>query len=110
MRISGICECIRIGTTLLDHWNNANRVLHLRILGPDPGQPQPTGPHSLHVAIPRSVLKPSGRVPAAMVSLMQNQASRAPDPYDVGQELVVFLQGSRIVNDDPGLMIGEGSP
>ena len=47
--------------------------------------------------------------------VLQNQRSGTPGPYDVGQELVVFLESSSesdtysITNDDPGLADQQGT-
>jgi hypothetical protein len=51
-----------------------------------------------------AIKEPAGTHPAA-IFVLQNQRSGAPDPYDVGQELVAFLESSalnafRIANDD----------
>jgi hypothetical protein len=48
------------------------------------------------------------------IFVIQNQRSGVPGPYDVGQELVVFLESSgadafRITNDEPGLAVPTGS-
>ena len=48
------------------------------------------------------------------VFVLQNQRSAAPGPYDIDQELVVFLRSSGsngfvIVNDEPGLAVPRGS-
>jgi hypothetical protein len=46
--------------------------------------------------------------------VIQNQRSGVPGPFDVGQELVAFLESSgaeafRITNDEPGLAVPTGS-
>jgi hypothetical protein len=48
------------------------------------------------------------------VFVLQNQRSAAPGPYDIDQELVVFLRSSgssafMITNDEPGLAVPTGS-
>jgi hypothetical protein len=115
MRISSICECVRIGTTtLLDHWRRADQVLHVRIVGPAPRQSAPAGLYT-HVATVLDVLKPSAMRPAETIPLVQNQRGGAPGPYDPGEELVVFLKSFEnaafwVMNDEPGLMSGKGYP
>jgi hypothetical protein len=111
MAISPMCECVRIGGTLLQRVQYAEAVLHVRIVEPDLGRPQPNGVYR-HSAQVLNVLKRSDGVRAATVSFLQNQSGRSQDPYDVGQELVVFLQSSRgdpftIINDNPGLVIDD---
>jgi hypothetical protein len=66
------------------------------------------------VATVLSALKePAGPRPRA-IFVLQNQRSGVPGPYDVGQELVTFLESSSsdafvITNDDHGLAIPTGS-
>ena len=111
MGASSICECLRIAGSLGDHWNDADAVLHVRLSDPEeqtlPGQYR-------HVATVLKALKPpAGTHPGDQVFVLQNQRSGSPGPYDVGQEVVVFLESSgsdafRITNDGRGLAaIGE---
>lgn len=60
MRLSSICECVRTATTLREYWKQADRVLHVRIDGPDPHHPPKDGLYS-HAAVVLDVLKPSSR-------------------------------------------------
>lgn len=108
-QVSAICECVRFERTLLDHWRHADRVLHVRVLGPD-ARPAPAGGFYRHAAAVLTDLKPSVSGRARNVAVVQNQRSGAPDPYDVGLELVLFLESSddgafRVTNDDPGLTL-----
>jgi len=107
-RISPICECVRIGSTLRDQWAYAAAVFHVRILGPDRNHEQVTGRYQ-HAAQVLTVLKGSRDARNRTISLVQNQAGYTPEPYDPGQEFVMFLDsaegGYRIINDEPGLWI-----
>ena len=87
----------------------ASAVLHVRMVGPDTRSDPAPGRYR-HSVIVLAVVKGGGIEPNAIVSLIQNQADRTPEPYDPGQELVVFLEAAadafRIMNDEPGLMVG----
>jgi hypothetical protein len=111
MEIGPICECVRIGGTLYQLWTYAEAVLHVRIVEPDLAQTQPDGSYRQSAQV-LNVLKPSDHVRSATVSFLQNQSGRSPDPYEVGQELVVFLESWHgnpftIINDNPGLIIDD---
>src|SRR5205814_1202293 len=108
MRISGICECVRLGgTTLAEQWDHADAVLHVRL---SPSELQPTTPvgYYRHIATVIDVLKKPAVSLETPVFVLQNQRSAAPGPYDIDQELVVFLRSSgssafMITNDEPAL-------
>jgi hypothetical protein len=110
-RVSPICECVTFRGSLADWWNRSDAVLYVRISDSDPGQTTPRGVYR-HVATALNVLKqPGGGPRAGPIFVFQNQSSGAPEPYDVGQELVMFLMSSGsngfvITNDDPGLARG----
>jgi len=109
-RVSGICECVWAGKTLQDRWNLSDAVLHVRAVGPDPAEPHPKG-YYRHVALVLEILKAAGGAPGPRLWLLQNQESGALEPYDRGQELVVFARAWRenaylIINDNPGLASG----
>jgi hypothetical protein len=116
IRLSPMCECLLVGDrSLPDQWNRADAVLHARLSDPDPGEPTRSGVYR-HVASVLDDLKPlaAGRSRAGRLFVLQNQRSGAPEPYDVGQELVVFVMSERsdtfyITNDDPGWPDGRGS-
>jgi hypothetical protein len=114
MRISAICECVRFGgTTLAEQWAYADAVLHVRLSASEP-QPATTVGYYRHAATVLNVLKkPAGPV-TTPVFVFQNQRSAAAGPYDIDQELVVFLKshgpgGFAITNDEPGLAVPSGS-
>jgi Carboxypeptidase regulatory-like domain len=119
MRISSICECIGFVGNLADHWKHADAVLSVRLAAAGPGEPAPAG-YYRHAATVLEQLKPvvPGGRGVVRVFVLQNQRSGASEPYDVGQELVVFLHSSQtdtftIANDEPGLMAAgsdDGAP
>ncbi|HXW07783.1 MAG TPA: carboxypeptidase-like regulatory domain-containing protein [Vicinamibacterales bacterium] len=114
MRVSAICECVRLGgTTLAEQWGHADAVLHVRLSA---SESQPTTPvgYYRHVATVIDALKKPAVPLRAPVSVLQNQRSAAPGPYDIDQELVLFLKTWRssefmITNDEPGLAVPTGS-
>jgi hypothetical protein len=112
-RLSAICECVRVTGTLAEHWDHANAVLHMRLSDSEPAPSTPRG-YYRHAATVLSALKePEGPRPGA-IFILQNQRSGVPGPYEVGQELVAFLESSgsetlSITNDEPGLAISTGA-
>jgi hypothetical protein len=108
MRASPICECVRLGgTTLAEQWPHADAILHVRLSASGSDPTAPVG-YYRHVARVIDVLKkPAGSLETP-VFVLQNQRSATRGPYDLDQELVVFLRswgssGFAIVNDEPGL-------
>lgn len=114
MRASAICECVRLGwTTLAEQLDHADAVLHVRLAA---SESQPTTPvgYYRHVATVIDTLKKPAASLETPVFVLQNQRSGASGPYEIGQELVVFLRsfsssGFVIVNDEPGLAVLSGS-
>jgi hypothetical protein len=114
MRVSAICECVRLGgTTLVEQWDHADAVLHVRLSA---SESQPTTPvgYYRHIATVIDALKKPAASLETPVFVLQNQRSAAPGPYDIDQELVVFLRSSgssafMITNDEPGLAVPTGS-
>jgi hypothetical protein len=114
MRVSAICECVRLGgTTLAEQWDHADAVLHVRLSA---SESQPTTPVSYyrHTATVIDALKRPAVLLETPVFVLQNQRSAAPGPYDIDQELVVFLRsvgssGFVITNDEPGLAVPTGT-
>jgi hypothetical protein len=114
MRVSPICECVRLGgTTLAEQWDYADAVLHVRLAASEPSRTTPAG-YYRHVATVVDALKrPAGPL-SAPVFVFQNQLSAAAGPYDIDQELVMFLKARgpsefAITNDEPGLAVPTGS-
>ena len=107
-RVSLICECIRVAGSLAVLWDHADAVLHVRLS--DSEQSSTPQGYYRHSATVLSALKqPAGSLPAT-IFVLQNQRSGAPEPYDVGQELVAFFESSgsnafRITNDDDASMV-----
>ena len=114
MRTSSICECIRVGeTTPADQWDHADAVLHVRLMDSEPTPSTPRGYYRHSATMVTAVKQPTGPRPAA-IFVPQNQRGGIPGPYDVGQELVAFLESSgsdafRNTNDEPGLVVPTGS-
>jgi hypothetical protein len=114
MRVSSICECIRVGgTTLVDQWDHADAVLHVRLAESEAAPSTPQGYYRHSATVISAVKQPTGPRPAA-IYVLQNQRSGVPGPYDVGQELVAFFESSgsdafRITNDEPVLAVPTGS-
>ena len=108
MQASPMCECVRVGgTTLADRWDYADAVLHVRLSASGPQPKTPEGYYRHAATVLHVVKKPVGPLPAH-VFVLQNQRSGSAAPYDIGQELVIFLKpqgpdGFAIANDEPGL-------
>jgi hypothetical protein len=110
---SSMCECVQVTGSLAEHWNHADAVLQVRLTDSEPSPSTPRGYYRHNATVLTAVKQPAGPRPAAIV-VLQNQRSGAPDPYDVGQELVAFLEASgsdafRITNDEPQLTVLAGS-
>ena len=108
LRVSPICECVRLGwTTLAEHWAYADAVLHVRLSASEPQPTTPAGYYRHAATVLNTLKKPAGPL-TTPVFVLQNQQSAAPAPYDIDQEVVVFLKsqgpaGWSITNDEPGL-------
>lgn len=114
MRISAICECVRIGgATLAEQWAHADVVLHARLSASESEPTTPVG-YYRHVATVIDVLKRPSVSLNTPVFVLQNQRSEASGPYDIDQELVMFLRSSGsdgfvVTNDEPGLAVPRGN-
>jgi hypothetical protein len=114
MRVSPICECVHLGgTTLAAQWDYADAVLHVRLAASEPSPTTPAGYYRHIATVLDALKKPVGPLPAP-VFVFQNQRSAAGGPYDIDQELVMFLRswgpsGFAITNDEPGLAVPRGS-
>ena len=105
--ISPICECVLVERGLAEHWVHADAVLHLRLSDSEPAPSTPPGYYRHSASVIGAVKQPAGPSPRTLF-VLQNQRSGAPDPYEVGQELVAFLESAgvktfRITNDEPRL-------
>jgi hypothetical protein len=114
MQVSSICECVRVTGSLAEHQARAAAVLHMRLSDSGPVASTPRG-YYRHSATVLTVLKMPGRRRPGPVYVIQNQRSGTPGPFDVGQELVAFLEADgadtfRITNDEPGLTVPGGTP
>jgi hypothetical protein len=112
-RISAICECVQVTRSLAEHRDHADAVLHVRLADAEPVPSTPQGYYRHSATVVSAVKQPTGPRPTAMF-VLQNQRTGTASPYDVGQELVAFLESSgpgafRITNDEPGLAIPTGS-
>lgn len=110
MRLSPICECISVTGGLAEQWNHAAGVLHLRLADSEPRASTPQG-YYRHLATVIAILKRPAGLHSDAMFVLQNQRSGTSGPYDVGQELVAFLESSesdayQITNDNPGLAVG----
>jgi hypothetical protein len=119
MRISPICECVHVGgSTLAEHWDYGYAVVYVR-LSPSEPQPRTQVGYYRHAATVLKVLKKPVHPLPSPVPVIQNQQRGMSLPYDIGQELVVFLQSPRpwyakqsefvIQSDNPGLAVS-GDP
>lgn len=113
-RLSRICECIGVPGGLGEQWNHAAGVLHLRLADSEPGSSTPQGYYRHFATVIRILKRPAG-LRSDAVFVLQNQRSGTSGPYDVGQELVAFLESSesnafQITNDEPGLAGGGEAP
>ncbi len=110
-RPSAICECIRMTGTLAELRDRSDAVLHVRLSESETAGSTAGGFYRHSAAVVGAVKQAAGPRPGT-ISLLQNQRSGSPDPYDAGQELVAFLQSSgpnafRLMNDDPGPSAGD---
>ena len=114
MRLSRICECVSVPGGLAEQWDHAVGVLHLRLADSEPVPSTPQG-YYRHLATVIRVLKQPAGLRSSAMFVLQNQRSGTPGPYDVGQELVAFLESSSesnsygITNDEPALAVAPGS-
>ena len=114
MRVSAICECVRLGaTTLAEQWDYADAVLHVRLSASEPQPTTPVGYYRHAARVLNALKKTVGPLPTP-VFVLQNQRSAAAGPYDIDQELVMFLKswgssGFGVTNDEPGLAVPMGS-
>jgi hypothetical protein len=113
MRLSPICECVRVTGSLAEQLNHADAVLHVRLSASEPAPSTPQG-YYRHAATVLAALKRPDRARPGSIFVVQNQRSGVAGLYDVGQELVVFLKFAgadafRITNDEPGLAVPTGS-
>jgi hypothetical protein len=94
MRLSAICECVNLTwTSLATHWDHADAVLHVRLSAPESQSTTPVE-YYRHVASVIDALKMPADSLKTPVFVLQNQQDGAAEPYDIGQEAVIFLRSS----------------
>lgn len=94
MQLSPICECVVGGSTsLAEQWDHADAALHVRLAAPESQSMTPVG-YYRHVASLIDALKMPADSIKTPVFVLQNQSDGAPEPYDIGQEAVIFLRSS----------------
>jgi hypothetical protein len=113
MRVSSICECVRVTGGLAEQWAHADAILHVRLSESEAVASTPQGYYRHATTVITALKEPEGGRPGP-VFVIQNQRSGMSGPYEVGQELVVFLESSgvstfRITNDEPGLAVPTAS-
>lgn len=113
MRVSSICECVRVAGSLAEQRAHADAVLHLRLSESEAVASTPGG-YYRHSATVLAVLKEPERGHPGPIYVIQNQRSGVPGLFDVGEELVAFLEADgadtfRITNDEPALAVARGS-
>ena len=113
IRISAICECIDVKRDLKGHFEYADAVVRVRFSDAQPIPSTPRGYYRHRATVVTVVKLPDGSNSKA-VHVLQNQRSGSPLPYDVGQELVVFLKSVEpgeftIVSDEPHLYLERGA-
>lgn len=91
LKTSGRCECVIVRGSLADVMKQSDAVLHVRITGPLEGQREGSEYYQ-HAATVLHSIKFPGLAAPATVPLLQDQAAGSPVPYDVDQEMVVFLR------------------
>jgi hypothetical protein len=89
---SSICECLADATTLRELFERADAVVYLKIVDANSDEPSPRGFFRQHVASLDVLKRHQGLAPA--MTFLQDQSSGAPDPYQPGEELVLFLMWS----------------
>jgi hypothetical protein len=112
IRVSPICDCGSAPTTLRGLWDQADAVVHVRITDHEQDLFAPRG-FIAHTSDVLAILKrhsiggPPDPATTALhgllksrgesqsirtrMTFLQNQSSAAPDPYDVGDEFVMFM-------------------
>jgi hypothetical protein len=93
-RVSAICECITL-PTLAAWWEPADAVVYLRITDHETQLPAPPG-FFKQTAEVLEVLKghAAGGPTGSAMTVLEDQSTGAPDPSNVGDEFVMFLQWS----------------
>jgi len=89
---SAICECLSRATTLREFFERADAVMYLRITETDKELSAPAG-WFRHAAAILEVFKQHDGVPSAgtQTTFLQDQSSGAPEPYESGEEFLLFL-------------------
>ena len=90
LQVSAMCDCLVFPQTLEALWDHSGAVLHLRLTDHGSELPAPRG-YFKHTAEVLDGLK-SPLDTGAAVTILEEQGNGAPGPYDVGQELVMFLR------------------
>lgn len=104
MRVSTICECLARPTTLEGLYDQADVVVYARILHHYNELPSRPGFFTqMAEALETFKHHNSGGPSNNALTFFQNQSNGTPDPYDTGQELVLFLSWLPIEN-----MLSEG--
>jgi hypothetical protein len=103
-RVSAMCECVLVTGSLGELSERADAVLHVRLSDSELVPSTIQGYYRHSAAVVSAVKQPAGPR-AGTIFVLQNQGSGAPAPYDVGQEMVAFLESSgsdafRITNDN----------
>jgi len=105
MQVSPLCDCPLVTRTLAEHVAAAAAVLHVRITGPQGGQPEGAWYYQ-HAAAVLHTIKAASELPST-IALQQDQSNGMPLPYDVDVEMVALLEPSqgayRIVNANPSV-------
>ncbi len=78
MRVSPICECVRVAGTLAEHWKHADAVLHIRLSDSETTGSTPQGYYRHAATVLTALKEPPGRPEPLFV--IQNQRSGVPGP------------------------------
>jgi hypothetical protein len=92
IRASAICECLAPPTTLTGLWEHADAIIYVRLTDHEFELTAPAG-FFKHTALVLDVVKrhADGGPDGPATTILEDQRRAAPGPYDVGQELVMFV-------------------
>src|SRR5437899_1787356 len=102
LRIGAHVDYVTPTGPLSTYWDKADAVVHLRLIGHEPGPLDESIPTVRHTADVLHLLKahrtagPTG----STMTFLQHQTAEEPEPYDVGREFVVFLHWDSFLPQD----------
>ena len=93
MLVSSPCDCVHVERTVAQRIAAADAVVHVRITGPQGGQPE-GAPYYQHAALVLHTIKGPAELPKT-IPVQQDQTSGNPPPWDADYEMVAFLEAAQ---------------